>query len=199
MTILTRWDPYRELNTLQDRMNRLFNASFTEGRDESLATSSFAPAVDVYEDEHNVTLKFEVPGIDEKDVDVRIENSILTVHGEDVVLDADIDVLLVNPRNFDLQRNVVLVFVHVYGWSEARSGQSFIPAQLDKIRNIRRMIGARPVHLEVDGGINAKTVTSVVEAGADVIVAGSGIFKDGNYRDNIAAIRRHAERARTAV
>ena len=82
MTILTRWDPYRELNTLQDRMNRLFNASFTEGRDESLATSSFAPAVDVYEDEHNVTLKFEVPGIDEKDVDVRIENNILTVHGE---------------------------------------------------------------------------------------------------------------------
>jgi len=83
MTVLTRWDPYRELNTLQDRMNRLFNASFsTEGRDESLATSGFAPAVDVYEDEHNVTLKIEVPGIDEKDIDVRVENNILTVHGE---------------------------------------------------------------------------------------------------------------------
>jgi HSP20 family protein len=82
MTVLTRWDPYRELNTLQDRMNRLFNASFGEGRDEALTTSSFAPAVDVYEDEHNVTLKIEVPGIDEKDIDVRIENNILTVHGE---------------------------------------------------------------------------------------------------------------------
>jgi len=83
MTVLTRWDPYRELNTLQDRMNRLFNASFSnEGRDESLATSGFAPAVDVYEDEHNVTLKIEVPGIDEKDIDVRVENNILTVHGE---------------------------------------------------------------------------------------------------------------------
>ena len=82
MTVLTRWDPYRELNTVQDRVNRLFNASFNEGRDESLATSSFAPAVDVYEDEHNVTLKIEVPGIDEKDIDVRIENNILTVHGE---------------------------------------------------------------------------------------------------------------------
>ena len=82
MTVLTRWDPYRELNTLQDRMNRLFNASFQEGRDESLSTSSFAPAVDVYEDEHNVTLKIEVPGIDEKDIDVRIENNTLTVHGE---------------------------------------------------------------------------------------------------------------------
>jgi HSP20 family protein len=83
MTVLTRWDPYRELNTLQDRMNRLFNASFSnEGRDESLATSGFAPAVDVYEDEHNITLKIEVPGIDEKDIDVRVENNILTVHGE---------------------------------------------------------------------------------------------------------------------
>ena len=47
-----------------------------------MTTSSFAPAVDVYEDEHNVTLKIEVPGIDEKDIDVRIENNTLTVHGE---------------------------------------------------------------------------------------------------------------------
>ena len=60
----------------------MFSASFNEGKDESLATSSFAPAVDVYEDEHNVTLKIEVPGIDEKDIDVRIENNTLTVHGE---------------------------------------------------------------------------------------------------------------------
>ena len=82
MTVLTRWDPYREFNTLQNRLNRLFNSSFNEGRDESLATTSFAPAVDVYEDEHSVTLKIEVPGIDEKDIDVRIENNTLTVHGE---------------------------------------------------------------------------------------------------------------------
>jgi HSP20 family protein len=82
MTILTRWDPFREFTTLQDRMNRLFHDSFSEGRDESLTTSNFAPAVDVYEDEHNVTLKIEVPGIDEKDIDVRVENNILTVHGE---------------------------------------------------------------------------------------------------------------------
>lgn len=82
MTVLTRWDPYREFNTLQNRLNRLFNSSFNEGRDESLATASFAPAVDVYEDEHSVTLKIEVPGIDEKDIDVRIENNTLTVHGE---------------------------------------------------------------------------------------------------------------------
>jgi HSP20 family protein len=83
MTVLTRWEPFRELSTLQDRMSRLFRESYAgEGRDESLSTSSFAPAVDVYEDEHKVTLKVEVPGIDEKDIDVRVENNTLTVHGE---------------------------------------------------------------------------------------------------------------------
>ena len=82
MTVLTRWEPFRELNTLQDRMNRLFRDSVAEAQDQTLATSAFAPAVDVYEDEHNITLKIEVPGIDEKDIDVRIENNTLTVHGE---------------------------------------------------------------------------------------------------------------------
>src|ERR1700683_4756310 len=83
MTVLTRWDPFRELNTLQDRMNRLFRDSVAgDTQDQSLATSAFAPPVDVYEDEHNVTLKIEVPGIDEKDIDIRIENNTLTVHGE---------------------------------------------------------------------------------------------------------------------
>jgi len=83
MTVLTRWDPFREFITLQDRMNRLFREPYgPEGREESLSTTTFAPPVDVYEDEHNVTLKIEVPGIDEKDIDVRIENNTLTVHGE---------------------------------------------------------------------------------------------------------------------
>jgi HSP20 family protein len=82
MTVLTRWDPFREFSTLQDRMNRLFHDSFSDGREEALSTTAFAPPVDVYEDEHNVTLKIEVPGIDEKDIDVRVENNTLTVHGE---------------------------------------------------------------------------------------------------------------------
>ena len=81
MTMITRWDPFREFATLQDRMNRLFPRG-PEGQDESLTSTAFAPPVDVYEDEHNVTLKIEVPGIDEKDIDVRIENNTLTVHGE---------------------------------------------------------------------------------------------------------------------
>jgi HSP20 family protein len=82
MTVLTRFEPFREFSNLQDRVNRLFREASVEGRDESLTTSSFAPAVDVYEDEHTVTLKIEVPGIDEKDIDVRLENNTLTVHGE---------------------------------------------------------------------------------------------------------------------
>src|SRR5882724_8138760 len=83
MTVITRWDPFREFTTVQDRLDRLFRESYgPEGREESLITSGFAPPVDVYEDEHNVTLKIEVPGIDEKDIDVRIENNVLTAHGE---------------------------------------------------------------------------------------------------------------------
>src|SRR6202030_3457809 len=82
MTVLTRWEPFREFSTLQDRMNRLFRDSYGDSREEALTTSTFAPAVDVYEDEHNITLKIEVPGIDEKDIEVRIENNTLTVHGE---------------------------------------------------------------------------------------------------------------------
>jgi HSP20 family protein len=81
MTVPTRWDPFREFITLQDRMNRLFRDS-QGGQEEALTTTTFAPPVDVYEDEHNITLKIEVPGIDEKDIDVRIENNTLTVHGE---------------------------------------------------------------------------------------------------------------------
>src|SRR5438309_6807674 len=86
MTVLTRWDPFREFSTMQDRMNRmnrLFRESYSpEGPEEALTTTSFAPPVDIYEDEHNITLKIEVPGIDEKDNDVRVENNTLTVHGE---------------------------------------------------------------------------------------------------------------------
>ena len=81
MTVLTRFEPYREFATLQDRLNRLFQSSFGDNEN-ALTTSSFSPAVDVYEDEHNVTLKIEVPGIDEKDLDIRVENNTLTVQGE---------------------------------------------------------------------------------------------------------------------
>ena len=68
-------------------------------------------------------------------------------------------------------------------------GQVFIPAMLDKIRRVREMIGARAIHLEVDGGVAPDTAGACAAAGADVLVAGSAVFKDGAYAANIAAIR----------
>lgn len=78
-------------------------------------------------------------------------------------------------------------------------GQTFIPEQLEKIRAIRAMIGDRPIHLEVDGGVNVDTAPLVAEAGADVLVAGSAVFKGGAYAENIAAIRDAAMRAQAAA
>ena len=79
MTVLT----HREFSTLQDRVNRIFRESYSpEGPGDALTTANFAPPVDVYEDEHNITLKIDVPGIDEKGIDVSIENNTLTVRGE---------------------------------------------------------------------------------------------------------------------
>jgi ribulose-phosphate 3-epimerase len=74
-------------------------------------------------------------------------------------------------------------------------GQSFIPAQCEKIRRLKAMVAGRPIDLEVDGGVNAETVDAVARAGANAIVAGSGVFKGGDYKGNIAAIRRNAETA----
>jgi len=74
-------------------------------------------------------------------------------------------------------------------------GQAFIPAMCEKIARIRALIGDRPIHLEVDGGINAETAAGVAAAGADVLVAGSAVFSGGRYRENIAAIRAAAAAA----
>jgi ribulose-phosphate 3-epimerase len=68
-------------------------------------------------------------------------------------------------------------------------GQRFLPAQLDKIRELRRMIGERPIRIEVDGGITPETAKLVVEAGASVLVAGSAVFGAADYAAAIAALR----------
>lgn len=68
-------------------------------------------------------------------------------------------------------------------------GQSFLPSQLAKIAQIRDMIGSRDIELEVDGGINPTTAKQVIGAGADVLVAGSAVFGDGEYGPRIAALR----------
>jgi ribulose-phosphate 3-epimerase len=74
-------------------------------------------------------------------------------------------------------------------------GQAFIPAMVPKIRRIREMIGRRPIHIEVDGGVNVETAAACAAAGADVLVAGNAVFSGGNYAENIAAIRASADRA----
>jgi len=78
-------------------------------------------------------------------------------------------------------------------------GQTFIPLQLQKIRAIREMVGARPIHIEVDGGIHVETAPLVVEAGANALVSGSGVFADDRYAENIKAIRAAAMRGRIAA
>jgi len=86
MTLLTGWESLRELSAMQDRMNRmnrLFRESYSpEGAEDALTSTSFAPPVDIYEDEDSITVKMEVPGIDEKDIDVSVQNNTLTVRGE---------------------------------------------------------------------------------------------------------------------
>jgi ribulose-phosphate 3-epimerase len=75
-------------------------------------------------------------------------------------------------------------------------GQAFIPSALDKLRNIRAMAGARPIDIEVDGGVTPDNAAKVVQAGANVLVAGSAVFKGGNYKANISAIRNAGATAR---
>src|SRR5437773_1212853 len=78
-------------------------------------------------------------------------------------------------------------------------GQAFIPFAAEKIARLRALAGARPIDIEVDGGITAETAPLVARAGANVLVAGSAVFKGGkgdNYRANIAAIRNAAAFAR---
>jgi ribulose-phosphate 3-epimerase len=77
-------------------------------------------------------------------------------------------------------------------------GQAFIPAVVEKVRRIKAMVGDRPIHIEIDGGVTPETAPLVAAAGADVLVAGSAVFRGGNaqaYRANIEAIRNAAELA----
>lgn len=74
-------------------------------------------------------------------------------------------------------------------------GQSFIRSQVDKMKRISKMIAGRPIHLEVDGGVTPETAPLCAAAGADVLVAGSAVFKGGDYKGNISAIRAAAAAA----
>jgi ribulose-phosphate 3-epimerase len=78
-------------------------------------------------------------------------------------------------------------------------GQAFIPSAIEKISRLRALAGGRPIDIEVDGGITPENAAQVAQAGANVLVAGSAVFKGGgadSYRANIAAIRNAAALAR---
>ena len=87
MTIV-RWEPFRHLLNVQDRMNRLFDESYagqsrgTAGADDWALGGSWAPAVDIYEQDGHIVMKAELPGVDPKAVDIRLENNTLTLRGE---------------------------------------------------------------------------------------------------------------------
>lgn len=133
---------------------------------------------------------------------------IITVHAEaDIHLDRSLQVIRalgkkagvsLNPGTPETAIEHVLDrldLVLVMSVNPGFGGQSFIPAQLEKIRRIRKMIGGRPIELQVDGGVNEKTAPAIVDAGADVLVAGTAVFERDDYAAAIAALRA----ARTAA
>jgi HSP20 family protein len=82
MTTIARWEPFRGLSTLHDQVNRLFNETTFRGQGEDSALTTWSPAVDIYETENELVVKADLPDVAEKDIDVRVENNLLTIRGE---------------------------------------------------------------------------------------------------------------------
>src|SRR5579864_2943000 len=80
-TMITRWEPFRNISSLQEQVNRLFDSSFKGNGDNSTLTT-WAPAVDIYETENELVLKADLPDVNEKDIDIRVENNMLTIQSE---------------------------------------------------------------------------------------------------------------------
>lgn len=80
---IVRYDPFRELRGLQDEMNRLFSSTFSRSSsDEQMYGSAWNPSVDIFENKDNIVLEAELPGLKPEDVDISIENNVLTISGE---------------------------------------------------------------------------------------------------------------------
>jgi len=127
---------------------------------------------------------------------------IITVHAEaDTHLDRSLQVIRALGKKAGVSLNPAtpetaiehvldrLDLILVMSVNPGFGGQSFIEAQLEKIRRVRRMIGDRPIELEVDGGVNAETARKVIAAGANVLVAGSAVFQGDDYVETINALR----------
>src|SRR5215467_16098562 len=78
MRTIARWEPFRGVTTLQDQINRLFNDTFERTGE----LSAWAPAVDIYETAQELVVKVDLPDVDPKDLDIRVENNLLTIRGE---------------------------------------------------------------------------------------------------------------------
>jgi len=80
---IIRFDPFRDMTTLRDKMNRLFEDAFAQrGEDKDMISSAWLPAVDIFESDQELVLTAEVPGIDEKDIEISLENNVLSIRGE---------------------------------------------------------------------------------------------------------------------
>jgi HSP20 family protein len=80
---LIRWDPFRNVSTLQDRINRLFEESFVQGKEgETVAACHWRPVVDIYDTEQGLVIKAELPGVKKQDVSLEIKDNILTLKGQ---------------------------------------------------------------------------------------------------------------------
>ena len=82
MNTLTRWDQSRGLTSLQDQVNRLFEDNFTRDRSGHADLATWAPPVDIYETENELVIKADLPDVQDEDIDVRVENNMLTIRGE---------------------------------------------------------------------------------------------------------------------
>ena len=79
---LVTYDPFREMRSLQDEVNRLFSSSFNRAGDNEMMRGSWSPSVDIYENKDQIVLEAELPGMKPEDVTISIENNVLTIHGE---------------------------------------------------------------------------------------------------------------------
>jgi HSP20 family protein len=82
MATIARLEPFRRFYTLHDQVNRLFNDTVFGGQSEASALTTWAPAVDIYETPNELVVKADLPDINEKEIDVRVENNLLTIRGE---------------------------------------------------------------------------------------------------------------------
>jgi ribulose-phosphate 3-epimerase len=127
---------------------------------------------------------------------------IITVHAEaDIHLHRNLQVIRglgkkagvsINPSTPEtVLENVIdsVDLILVMSVNPGFGGQSFIPSQLEKIKRVRTLIGDRNIELEVDGGVKPDNVASVIEAGADAVVAGSAVFQGDDYKATIGALR----------